>query len=323
MNVLAIISRDMEKGSTKYRLVQYIDFLSKKGINIKFINRKTVNGSIIKKAHHADLIFNQKCLFKTSVARKLIAKSQRTIFDVDDAIYTRPGKPHSWVTSYRVKRRLHLWLKYADVVTTSNHFLAGYARKYSNSVKVIPMALDTDIWKPRNRIHRDEIVLGWAGAPVNLPLIEKLGPILAHMLKTYPLLKLAILSGEKPRLSCPFEYHPFIPGGEPEFVKNLDIGLLPLDDEEYARGKSPIKALQYLACGVPVVGNIIGATAEILNDKNSIGVSHEKEWLNGLGRLVTNRDLAISMGHFGRKFIEKNHNLKTVGEKLFNVFSIK
>jgi glycosyltransferase involved in cell wall biosynthesis len=185
------------------------------------------------------------------------------------------------------------------------------------------MALDTDIWEPRNRIHREEIVLGWAGAPVNLPLIEKLGLVLAHMLKTYPLLKLAIFSGQKPRLSCPFEYHPFIPGGEPEFVKNLDIGLLPLDDEEYARGKSPIKALQYLACGVPVVGNIIGATAEILNDKNSIGVSNEKEWLNALGRLVTNRDLAISMGNFGHKFIEKNHNLKTVGEKLFNVLSIK
>jgi glycosyltransferase involved in cell wall biosynthesis len=323
MNILAIISRDMEKGSTKYRLVQYIDFLRKKGINIKFINRKAINDSIIKKAQQADLVFNQKCLFKTSVARKLIAKSQRTIFDFDDAIYTRPGKPHSWVTSYRVKRRLHLWLKYADVVTTSNHFLAGYARKYSDSVRVIPMALDTDIWKPRNRIPRDEIILGWAGAPVNVPLIEKLGPVLAHMLKKYPLLKLAIFSGQKPKLSCPFEYHPFIPGSEPEFVKNLDIGLLPLDDEEYARGKSPIKALQYLACGVPVVGNIIGATAEILNDKNSIGVSNEKEWLNALGRLVTNRDLAISMGNFGHKFIEKNHNLKTVGEKLFNVLSIK
>lgn len=323
MNVLAIISRDMEKGSTKYRLVQYLDFLSKKGINIKFINRKTVDASIIKKAQQADLVFNQKCLFKTSVARKLIAKSQRTIFDFDDAIYTRPGKPHFWATSYRVKRRLHLWLKCADIVTTSNHFLAGYARKYSDSVKVIPMALDTDIWKPRNRIHRDEIIMGWAGAPVNVSLIEKLGPVLAHLLKKYPFLKLAIFSGRKPKLSCPFEYHPFIPGGEPEFVKNLDIGLLPLDDEEYTKGKSPIKAIQYLACGVPVVGNVIGATAEILNDRNSIAVSNEKEWLYALEKLIINRDLAISMGRIGHNLIEKNHNLITVAENLFNVLSSK
>ena len=77
MNVLAIISRDMEKGSTKYSLVQYLDFLSKKGINIKFINRKTIGASIIKKAQQADLVFNQKCLFRTSVARKLISKSEQ------------------------------------------------------------------------------------------------------------------------------------------------------------------------------------------------------------------------------------------------------
>jgi glycosyltransferase involved in cell wall biosynthesis len=323
MNVLSIISRDMEKGSTKYRLVQYLDILNKKGINVEFINRKTIGAIIIKKAQQADLVFNQKCLFKTSVARKLIAKSQRTIFDFDDAIYTRPGKPHSWATSYRIKKRLHLWLKCADIVTTSNHFLAGYALKYSNSVKVIPMALDTDVWKPRNRIHRDEIIMGWAGAPVNVPLIEKLGPILAHLLKKYTFLTLAIFSGRKPKLSCPFEYHPFFPGSEPEFVKNLDIGLLPLDDEEYTRGKSPIKAFQYLACGVPVVGNVIGATAEILNDKNSIAVSSEKEWFNALERLAINRDLAISMGHIGHNLIQKNHNLITVGEKLFNVISGK
>jgi glycosyltransferase involved in cell wall biosynthesis len=74
---------------------------------------------------------------------------------------------------------------------------------------------------------------------------------------------------------------------------------------------------------VPVVGNVIGATAEILNDKNSIAVSNEKEWLNALERLVTNRDLAISMGRIGHNLIEKNHNLIRVGEQLFNVFSSK
>ena len=77
MNVLAIISRDMEKGSTKYSLVQYLDFLSKKGINVKFINRKAIGTSIIKKAQQADLVFNQKCLFRTSVDRKLISKSEQ------------------------------------------------------------------------------------------------------------------------------------------------------------------------------------------------------------------------------------------------------
>ena len=321
MNVIAIISRDLEKGSTKYRLVQYLDFLSRKGITVEFMKRKAISASAIKKARRADLIFNQKCLFKTSVARKMIANCRRTIFDFDDAIYTRPGKPHSLITTLRVKKRLHLWLKYADVVTTSNNFLANYARKYSNSVKVIPMALDTEVWKPRNNTGGNKTTIGWAGAPVNVPLVEKLDPVLTLLLKKYPFLKLAIFSGRKPTLKCSFDYHPFKPNGEPKFVKKLDIGLLPLVDEEYARGKSPIKALQYLACGVPVVGNVIGATAEILNDKNSISVSNEKEWFDALEKLILNRNLAKAMGRFGQRLIEKKHNLKTVAEDLFNILS--
>ena len=321
MNVIAIISRDLEKGSTKYRLVQYLDFLSRKGITVEFMKRKAISASAIKKARRADLIFNQKCLFKTSTARKMIANCRRTIFDFDDAIYTRPGKPHSLITTLRVKKRLHLWLKYADVVTTSNNFLANYARKYSNSVKVIPMALDTEVWKPRNNTGGNKTTIGWAGAPVNVPLVEKLDPVLTLLLKKYPFLKLAIFSGRKPTLKCSFDYHPFKPNSEPKFVKNLDVGLLPLVDEEYARGKSPIKALQYLACGVPVVGNVIGATAEILNDKNSISVSNEKEWFDALEKLILNRNLAKAMGRFGQRLIEKKHNLKTVAEDLFNILS--
>ena len=321
MNVIAIISRDLEKGSAKYRLVQYLDFLSKKGIHIEFIKRKTIRASAIKKVRQADLIFNQKCLFKTSIARKMIANCRRTIFDFDDAIYTRPGKPHSLITNLRVTKRLHLWLKYADVVTTSNNFLANYARKYSNSVKVIPMALDLEVWKPSNDSKGNETIIGWAGAPVNLPLIEKLDPILTLLLEKYPFSKLAVFSGRKPKLNCPFDYHPFKPGSEPEFVKTLDIGLLPLPQEEYAMGKSPIKAIQYLACGIPVVGNVIGATAEILNEENSIAVSNDKEWFEALEKLILNRRLAESMGRFGHRQIEKKHNLKIVAEDLYNVLS--
>lgn len=321
MNIIAIISRDLEKGSTKYRLVQYLDFLSKRGINIEFINRRSINASTIKKAEKTDLVFNQKCLFKTSIARKLIDSSQRTIFDFDDAIYTRPGNAHSFITKLRVKRRLHLWLKSSNVVTTPNEFLARYARQYSDSVKIVPMALDMKTWKPCNRNIGKNITIGWAGAPVNIPLIEKLDPVLTPLLNKFSFIKLTIFSGLKPKLNCPFEYKPFRPGDEPGFIKNLDIGLLPLTDEEYSMGKSPIKAIQYLACGIPVVGNVIGATAEILNNKNSIAVTTDPEWYKALEKLINNRDLMLSMGRSGREHVKKNHNLKTIAENFFEILS--
>ena len=321
MNIIAIISRDLEKGSTKYRLVQYLDFLSKRGINIEFINRRSINASTIKKAEKADLVFNQKCLFKTSIAKKLIANSQRTIFDFDDAIYTRPGNSHSLITKLRIKRRLHLWLKSSDVVTTPNQFLARYARQYSDSVKIVPMTLDMETWKPFNKKISEKITIGWAGAPVNIPLIEKLDSVLTPLLKKFSFIKLAIFSGLKPKLNCSFEYYPFHPGDEPEFIKNLDIGLLPLTDEEYSMGKSPIKAIQYLACGIPIVGNVIGATAEILNNKNSIAVTTEPEWYKALEMLINNRDLMLSLGRSGRKHVEKHHNLNIIADNFFEILS--
>jgi len=321
INILAIISRDLQKGSTKYRIAQYLEFLRSKGVNVEFIKRTAINASVVKKARQFDLVFNQKCLFRYSLARKLMANSRRTMFDFDDAIYTRPGKAHSLLTRLRVKSRLHLWLKRSDIVTTSNHFLARYARQYSDSVEVLPMALDLDTWKPIGKSSGEKITIGWAGAPVNVPLIESFDSVLFFLLKKYSFLKLAIFSGQKPRLNCPFEYYSFQPGHEPAFVQNVDIGLLPLTNEEYSMGKSPIKAIQYLACGVPVVGNVIGATGEILNEKNSIAVSSEAEWISGLEKLITNRDLAKSMGQAGREHVEKNHDMKLVAERFFRILS--
>jgi glycosyltransferase involved in cell wall biosynthesis len=321
VNILAIISRDLQKGSTKYRIAQYLDFLTSRRIDVEFIKRGAVDTSVVKKAKQFDLVFNQKCLFRYALARELIANSRRTIFDFDDAIYTRPGKPHTLFTKLRVKMRFHLWLKHSDIVTTSNQFLARYARKYSSAVEVVPMALDLDTWQPGKKKRDDKITIGWAGAPVNISLIESLDPVFSVLLKQYPFLTLAIFSGQRPRLNCPFEYHAFRPGYEPAFVQNLDIGLLPLANEEYAMGKSPIKAIQYLACGVPVVGNIIGATREILNEKNSIAVSNQYEWIRGLDKLITNRDLARSMGQAGYEQVQKNHNVKCIAEQFFRILA--
>jgi glycosyltransferase involved in cell wall biosynthesis len=182
------------------------------------------------------------------------------------------------------------------------------------------MAVNTDIWKPLKRKPNDSITLGWAGAPVNIPNIERLNPVLNALTNKFPSLKLAIFSGEKPRLTCRFEFTPFNPGGEAAFVQSLDIGLLPLTDEEFSRGKSPIKAIQYLACGIPVVGNVFGATAEILNRSNSIAVSSDDEWISALEELILDQSRRLSMSQAARQFVLKHHNIYTVQEQLYRLF---
>jgi len=320
MKILVISGGDLEKGSIKYRIAQYTDFLEANGLKLDFVKRSEIDRSFIPKLKMYDVVFNQRCLIRASLARKIIANSRRLVFDFDDAIYTRPGKPHFWLTSLRVKRRLRIWIQGADVVTTANHFLAAYAGKYSSCVKVIPNAVDLETWKPATRERGETVTIGWAGAPVNIPNIERLEPVLSELLSKYPFLKLAVFSGKRPNLKCPFDYYSFEPGKEPEFVRSLDIGLLPLVNEEYSKGKSPIKAIQYLACGVPVVGNPIGATKEILNDDNSIAVSSDEEWIAALESLVKDNQRRASMGRAGRAHVERNHNIRLTAKQRLSVF---
>ena len=309
MNVLVIYGRDLEKGSTKYRVAQYAEYMEAHGVHYDFHTRSEMDRRFIKKIPDYDVVINQRCLIKSSIARKIIQRSRKLIFDFDDAIYTCPGKPHSWITSMRVKHRMKLWIQGADRVTTPNHFLAKYALQYSNAVTVIPNVVDMQKWVPLDKPVTEKIILGWAGAPVNVSNIEELEPVFTKLLNNHSNLELAFFSGKKPRLSCAFDYHPFEPGKELEFVQKLDIGMLPVVDEEFSRGKSSIKAIQYLACGIPVVANIFGATAEILNDEASISVMTHEQWLQALEELINDSERRRKMGLAGRKFAEQKHDI--------------
>ena len=319
MKILVIHSRDLEKGSTKFRFVQYQDFLKEHDIHLDYIRYRDINSGALEKLPGYDLVVNQKCLMNIGLARKIRERSKRILFDFDDAIWTRPGKPYGLITGWRVRRRVWFWLEQADVVTSANEFLAAFARRFSSRVRVIPMAIDMSELSA-SETRREIIRIGWAGAPVNLPNLQRLESVLKWVLAQYPNSELAVFSGQKPRFDVPFIYVPFTPGGESEFIRSLDIGLLPLVREEHTMGKSPIKSIQYLACGVPIVGDIIGATHEILNEKNSISVSTDDEWKKALCTLVENPNLRQTLGTQGYADVHSKHDVRVVRNQLLDTF---
>lgn len=319
MNVLVIYGRDLEKGSTKYRVAQYAEYMRARGVHYDFHTRGEINRKFIEKIPEYDAVINQRCLIKSSLARKIIKQSRKLIFDFDDAIYTCPGKPHSWITSKRVQHRMRLWIQGADRVTTPNHFLAKYALQYTQTVTVIPNVVDMQKWVPARKPESEQLIVGWAGAPVNVSNIEELEPVFIALLAKYPFLKLAFFSGKKPKLSCTFDYYPFEPGKELEFVQRLDIGMLPVVNEEFSKGKSSIKAIQYLACGIPVVANIFGATAEILKEETSISVRTHAEWQQALDDLINDPERRNKMGLAGRQFAERKHDINNTTRQWLDI----
>jgi glycosyltransferase involved in cell wall biosynthesis len=315
--VLAITIADPETGSTKYRVSQYRDLLSAHGMHLDLVHRRAPTRQLKAALARADIVINQKCLLSPWIGRHVWQRTDRVLFDFDDAIYTRPGRPYGALTGLRVRWGLRYWLRRARVTVVANEYLARYARQYSRRVEVIPMGLDLSVWRPAEPRIDDRVVIGWAGAPVNLPLVEGLAPVLGELRRRHPNVEFRIYCGRPPQGDLPFEHVPYAPGTEPEFVRGLDIGLLPLVDEEHSRGKSPIKSVQYLACGIPVVGNVMGATAEICTPENSIAVGHgANEWLAALSRLVEDRELRRRLGTVGRAHVSANFSAATNGLRL-------
>lgn len=318
MKVIAITSGE-QSASTRYRLSDYRSFLNSQGIQLTCIPKNKLNESCLEEIRSADLVINQKCLIDLKFSRKILKNSKRMIFDFDDALYTRPGKPYSLFTQWRVARRLKFWIRNAECVTVANRYLASYAANFAKKVEVVPMALNLDYWVPERKMTSTTITLGWAGAPHNLWYLEKIDPVLKTLLNRHSSLKLAVFCGEKPKLDSPFDYFPYTPDSEATFVQSLDIGLLPLPEEEYSRGKSPIKAIQYLACGIPVIGNIIGATNEIVDASTGIHVKSSSEWITAIEQLIVNPALRSRMGDAGRCLVKNVHNQSETGKLLLKI----
>ena len=320
MNVLVIHSRDLDKPSTRFRIVNYESFLEDNGVHLTYVNRKRIDRQLLASIGDYDLVINQKCLMSMRQARAIVARSRRVIFDYDDAIYTRPRKPYGSLVGARVRRRIGFWLSNADEVTAANEFLGDYARRYRSDVTVLKMGIDTQMWRPAQPRRADgPVVIGWAGAPGNLKNVAAIERALGTVLEARPAARIAIFSGARPDLSIPFDYVPFEPGGEAAFCQTLDVGLLPLHDDEFSKGKSPIKAIQYLASGVPAVGNVFGATAEILKPDNSIAVTSEQDWVAALTRLIDDPALRGRLGAAGRAHVCAEHAMTHTRQKLLDI----
>lgn len=293
--------------------------LQEKGVELEFVERDELSSDFIPRAGEVDLVFNQKCLFRSGLQRRLLKAAKRVIFDFDDAIWTRPHRSHSLLTRLRVQRRFRLWLHNARPVIAANQYLADYARRQGAETVVLPMALDLQRWQPRATANDGPIRIGWAGSPVNLKYLERIEPVLAQVISKRENVQLHVYSGARPKLSIPYEYTPFAPNTGPPFTASLDIGLLPLEDDEYLKGKSPIKAIQYMACGVPVVGNAYGATKEILTPETGIPVTENQDWQQALTSLIDNRELRRDLGMAGRAFVCARHDIRKVGMRLLDL----
>jgi glycosyltransferase involved in cell wall biosynthesis len=241
------------------------------------------------------------------------------IFDVDDAIWL--GNPFGKSSVRRTAER-------AEVVIAGNQYLANWFEPYARKVIIIPTAIDTERFLPMaaERDTEEGFIVGWIGTRGNLPYLEAIEGSLLRFLKHCPLAKLRVVADGPPEFQhIPADRLHFIPWSEDtevSLIQSMIVGLMPLADDEWTRGKCSFKMLQYMACGLPTVVSPVGMNAEVLSSKGncSLAASSPTDWVDALTYLYENQEDAKAMGRSARMLVEENFSHRVVVPQLASIF---
>jgi glycosyltransferase involved in cell wall biosynthesis len=323
---------------SRFRVRQYIQPLTKFGIELfefftslgayppkgKIIRPLWALSSIasrlpsIVRSYHYDVTLFQREMLSTFFTLESFTKSPR-ILDVDDAIWLNGNGSFA--------RRL---AEISDSVICGNSFLAEYFSQWNSKISIVPTAVDTDRFLPlaSKSVTADVVnarpTIGWSGAYNAFPDLAVAKTALQIVLRKYPRARLRVIADEPPQfLDIPkdqVEFVPWSPESEVQAIQSLDIGIMPLRDTLWSRGKCAYKMLLYMSCGVPVVVSPIGMTADVcqLAPIGSCAKTTE-DWVSALEELLGHSQLAESMGKRAREVVLQNFSVRAVVPKLADV----
>ena len=271
-------------------------------------------------------IFREALMVNTGLIELLLARSgARTIFDFDDAIWlqgiSKGNAALAWLRGGAPK--LPGILREMDLVIAGNAYLADYARRFSDNVVVIPTTLDTETHAPTSKAPHDGFCIGWSGSFSTAPYFDAITPVLTR-------LKARFGAGVYFRMLGDASYRqhelgivgrPWREGTEVEDTAEFDIGLMPLPDDEWSRGKCGFKALLYMALAIPAVASPVGVNTEIITDGvNGYLPENENAWVETLAHLVTDATLRKEVGLRGRQTVVERYSLTAQRRRYLALF---
>jgi glycosyltransferase involved in cell wall biosynthesis len=263
----------------------------------------------IARSFRYDVTLLQREMLSTFLTLEPFTKRPR-VLDVDDAIW--------------LNRENGFARKLADIsdsVICGNSFLAEYFRQWNANITILPTAVDTRRFVPlKSRSFGDAPVIGWSGNRSGFADLKIVEAPLRTVLAKYPKARLRIMADERPAFDVPahqLEFVPWSPEIEVQTIQTMDIGIMPLRDTLWSRGKCSYKMLLYMSCGVPVVVSPVGMNAEIL-ELGSVGESANRadDWISALEGLISNAKLAANMGEQGRVVALNKFSIQALAGKL-------
>lgn len=262
-------------------------------------------------------------LFDRSLLKRLLRTRTPLVYDFDDAVYLPQEQGRRWVETLRdPDGTTRAFCRAAHVVLAGNDHLAAFAHdvvgaEAAGRVRVLPSVVDTDRFAPAAR-DAGVPTLGWVGSDSTVPYLESLGPALRELAGRVPHRLVVVAGARRPHLpGVTYDFVPWSPDTEVAHFQALDVGLYPLDDTPWSRGKCGFKALQYMACGVPCVASPVGVLRDIVRpEETGLHADNPAAWVDACERLLTDPEARARMGHAGRALVLAEYSVDTAVPRL-------
>jgi glycosyltransferase involved in cell wall biosynthesis len=287
-------------------------------VNSFFRRRKDVF-----RAKDYDVIFIQREAFMTSSVyfeKKLKKSGKKIVYDFDDAVWlpnvSEGNKKYEWLKNPDKTSQL---ISLSDLVFAGNAFLAEYAKKFNARVEVVPTTINTDYHIRKAPERQDErICIGWTGSHTTIQHFEHAVPLLKRLKEKFgdKIYFKVIGDSAYENEELGIKGYPWKLKTEIADLSEIDIGIMPLSDDDWARGKCGLKGLQYMSLEIPCVMSAVGVNSEIVADGvNGFLAKTEDEWFGKISTLIENDELRKQIGREARKTVIEKYSVNSQKER--------
>ncbi len=314
-NIL-FISKGEHAASTRYRAMIYFDALRKNGWRPIHL---TIHGTLsrfklLHKANQADVIVILRKTFSIPYLHLLSLCSKHIVFDLDDAIFCNSNGA---ISRTRIKRFAQV-VRRCQQIWAGNEYLAEAARRYNPATTVLPISLDPKKYAIKATKPNDNLDLVWIGSSATRRYLETSLPMLEQLADIFPHLRLKIVadfdlpSGRLHTVAVPWSEET-----ESKALSSAHIGIAPMPDNPWTRGKCGLKILQYMAAGLPVVSSSVGENEEIVkHGVTGFLAESPEEWQRAIAKIAQNPTLRQVMGRAGRKRVTDYYSISVTYQKM-------
>jgi glycosyltransferase involved in cell wall biosynthesis len=341
---LLFLTRYGRKGaSSRYRSLQYIPGLQEQGFSVTvspllddtyLTNRYRLNRAnpadiargVFRRARVAlsarrydGVVIEKECLpyFPSILERWLTYLRIPYVVDYDDAIFHHYDQSDSALVRLTLGRKISSIMRASKLVIAGNEYLADYARAAgAPAVGIVPTVVDLERYLPAARPAHPLFTIGWIGSPSTSSYLAGIAPALAEVCRDGRAKVLLIGAGSIALPGVPVQRIEWSEASEVNAMLGFDVGIMPLEDEPWARGKCGFKLIQYMASALPVVASPVGVNTRIVEvGKTGFLANSHEEWTSALRTLQADAELRDRMGRAGREVVEREYSLQVTGPR--------